>query len=624
MKKRILAGAVSLSLLFALTACGDPTGETKPGDDWQLRREKITQEEMDWVPGDDQVVTLDTACGQIQGIQREGYQEFRGVPYATAERWKQAEQVTQWDGVYDATVWGDACTQFLGVYHMADSTVSQFYLDEALASAPLEYSEDCLNLNIWAPDDAEDCPVLVYIHGGSYMTGSNADTSTDGEAYAHHGVITVSINYRLGPFHSVWGDGYTGNLALTDQLTALRWVKANIADYGGDPDRITVMGESAGAVSVQNLLISPLVEDDLISGAIMLSGGGDLSTIGSPTVPELVEPIWTQLKTDLGVDSLDEVKDLSDDELYMAWVSALGAYSGTATTPVVDGNALVKDVGDALDDNTVKDVPCIIGVLSEDMWPYTLYRTAMDYGEERAEAGGEPVYLYYFDRQQPGENQFGAFHAADLYYVFGTLYRNWRPFDDTDYRIAENMIDYISNFVKTGDPNGTGLAKWESAGVETQQFMHFGDEEAAMVDPDSSALSNTQAEGWVLPYADSIDPPEVDDGPTQDKGTPIDPADLLGTWDITGWNVLADGSFVPVTDQTFEFLEDELYYDISGETASACYYTFENEYDIALRNFDAAETDPPLIWTLYLNEEGQLLIEDPTYAIAYVCVKSAT
>ena len=250
MKKRILAGAVSLSLLFALTACGDPTGETKPGDDWQLRREKITQEEMDWVPGDDQVVTLDTACGQIQGIQREGYQEFRGVPYATAERWKQAEQVTQWDGVYDATVWGDACTQFLGVYHMADSTVSQFYLDEALASAPLEYSEDCLNLNIWAPDDAEDCPVLVYIHGGSYMTGSNADTSTDGEAYAHHGVITVSINYRLGPFHSVWGDGYTGNLALTDQLTALRWVKANIADYGGDPNRITVMGESAGAMFV--------------------------------------------------------------------------------------------------------------------------------------------------------------------------------------------------------------------------------------------------------------------------------------------------------------------------------------------------------------------------------------
>ena len=146
-----------------------------------------------------------------------------------------------------------------------------------LSGLPIAYSEDSLNLNIWTPDGAEDCPVLVYIHGGSYMTGSNTDASTDGEAYAHHGVITVAINYRLGPFHSVWGDGYTGNLALTDQLTALRWVKDNIADYGGDPERITVMGESAGAVSVQNLLISPLVEDGLISGAIMLSGGGSLS-----------------------------------------------------------------------------------------------------------------------------------------------------------------------------------------------------------------------------------------------------------------------------------------------------------------------------------------------------------
>lgn len=196
--------------------------------------------------------------------------------------------------------------------------------------------------------------MLVYIHGGSYMTGSNTDASTDGEAYAHHGVITVAINYRLGPFHSVWGDGYTGNLALTDQLTALRWVKDNIADYGGDPERITVMGESAGAVSVQNLLISPLVEDGLISGAIMLSGGGSLSEIGSPTVPALVEPIWTKVKQDLGVDSLDELKDLPAQELYAAWVAALGAYAGTATTPVLDGVALVDNVDTALDNNTVK------------------------------------------------------------------------------------------------------------------------------------------------------------------------------------------------------------------------------------------------------------------------------
>ena len=617
--KKVLPVLLALSMLFSLVACDGSTGET--GDGWQLRREKLTQEEMDQTPTEDQLITLDTACGQIQGIQQDGYREFRGVRYATAERWEQAQPVESWDGVYDATTWGDGSCQYFGFYHMADSTVSQFYMDEAIASAPIQYSEDSLNLNIWTPDDAEDCPVLVYIHGGSYMTGSNTDASTDGEAYAHHGVITVAINYRLGPFHSVYGDGYTGNLALTDQLTALRWVKENIADYGGDPNRITVMGESAGAVSVQNLLISPLVEDGLISGAIMLSGGGDLSSIGSPTTPELVEPIWTTLKQNLGVSSIDQLKELPADELYAAWLKALGAYSGTATTPVLDGVALTQDVGEALKQNTVKDVPCIIGMLSEDMWPLTLYNAATGYAQSRAEAGGKPVYLYYFDRQQPGDNSFGAFHAADLYYVFGTLYRNQRPFDDTDYRIAENMIDYISNFVKTGDPNGSGLTQWESATTEDQKFIHFGDEAPSMVEPDIEALSATQLEGWVFPYADSIAPPEIEDTPTGEKGAPIAPADLLGTWDITGWNVLADGSFVPVTDQTFEFLEDELYYDISGETASACYYTFENEFDIALRNFDAAETDAPLIWTLYLNEDGQLLIEDPTYAIAYVCVK---
>ena len=517
--KKVLPVLLALSMLFSLVACDGSTGET--GDGWQLRREKLTQEEMDQTPTEDQLITLDTACGQIQGIQQDGYREFRGVRYATAERWEQAQPVESWDGVYDATTWGDGSCQYFGFYHMADSTVSQFYMDEAIASAPIQYSEDSLNLNIWTPDDAEDCPVLVYIHGGSYMTGSNTDASTDGEAYAHHGVITVAINYRLGPFHSVYGDGYTGNLALTDQLTALRWVKENIADYGGDPNRITVMGESAGAVSVQNLLISPLVEDGLISGAIMLSGGGDLSSIGSPTTPELVEPIWTTLKQNLGVSSIDQLKELPADELYAAWLKALGAYSGTATTPVLDGVALTQDVGEALKQNTVKDVPCIIGMLSEDMWPLTLYNAATGYAQSRAEAGGKPVYLYYFDRQQPGDNSFGAFHAADLYYVFGTLYRNQRPFDDTDYRIAENMIDYISNFVKTGDPNGSGLTQWESATTEDQKFIHFGDEAPSMVEPDIEALSATQLEGWVFPYADSIAPPEIEDTPTGEKGARI-------------------------------------------------------------------------------------------------------
>lgn len=505
MMKRSIVMLLAAALGVSLTACEGPAGEA--GKRWELRREKFTEEEAARQPEAGEVVTIETACGQIQGIQQDGYREFRGVRYAAAGRWEQAQGVTGWEGVYDATRWGDRACQHLGFYRMADSAVSQFYLDESLVMLPAQYSEDCLNLNIWTPDEAEGCPVLVYIHGGSFMTGSNTDPSTDGEAYTRCGVVVVSINYRLGLFGTVQGDGHTGNLALTDQLTALRWVRDNIADYGGDPARITVMGESAGAVSVQDLLISPLVEEGLISGAIMLSGGGDLSELGTPTDPALQERIWKTVKAGAGADSIEELKDMPAKELYELWLRSLGAYGSVATAPALDGKVLVCDVGDALEAGTVKDVPCMFGVLSEDMYPLSLYDAAARYGRQRAEAGGKPVYLYFFDRQQPGENAFGAFHAADLYYVFGTLYRNWRPFDDVDYRISKDMISYIANFVKTGDPNGPGLAQWEAATAQSQAFLHFGDEEAAMIEPDRLALSNAQIDGSPFPYAEFIEPP---------------------------------------------------------------------------------------------------------------------
>lgn len=515
MKYRLrgLAGLLAAALLL-LTACGSgadtpSAAPTEPVEtEWVLRREKMTQEEADAVPAEDELITLETALGAIQGVQKEGYREFRGIRYATAERWQQAVAVTGWEGVYDATRWGDRSLQHLGFYGQVDTLSNQFYANEAQVTFSAEYSADSLNLNIWTPDGAESCPVLVYIHGGAYLTGSNMDTYIDGEAYARHGVITVSINYRLGPFANPYGDGYDSNLALTDQLTALGWIRDNIADYGGDPARITLMGESAGAISVQNLLISPLVEDGLIAGAIMLSAGGSMSAIGSPTSTVIMDMIWAEVKKAQGVESISELEGLTDQELFELWTDHRGVLSNFAANPVVDGVALTGTVDDALAAGTVKDVPVIIGMLSEDMTPYVLYNAATGYAKSRAEAGGAPVYLYYFDRTQPGDTRFGAFHAADLYYVFGTLYRNVRPFNDTDYRIADNMIDYISNFVKTGDPNGAELARWEAAGAEEQLFMHFGDEEPSMIAPDPQELLNTQMTGSMFPYAMVIKPAE--------------------------------------------------------------------------------------------------------------------
>lgn len=479
------------------------------GNGPSLRREKMTREEAERMVPEEEIVTIETGLGALRGVQRDGYREFRGVRFAVSRRWEEAVPVTEgWEGVYDATRWGDRSLQFRGFYGMENNVSNQYYADEALISLPAKYSEDSLNLNIWAPDGGGNCPVLVYIHGGALVSGSNTDTSTDGEAYARRGIVMVAINYRLGPFANVYGDGAEGNLTLTDQITALRWIRDNIADYGGDPAKITVMGESAGAASVQNMLISPLVEDGLIAGAIMLSGGGHLRSVGTPATTAVQELIWGKVKEHFGVERMSELRSVPDKELFEGWAGCLGENRLLATTPILNGVSLVEDVGYALEHNTIKDVPTMFGMLSQDMFPHSLYLAAMQYGKKRAEAGGKPAYMYYFDRVQPGDTTFGAFHAADLYYVFGTLYRNWRPFDEIDFRIAENMVNYIANFVKTGDPNGGGLPRWESATAAEQLFMHFGDEEAAMIAPDGEMLAHTQATCPPFPFAAAVKTPD--------------------------------------------------------------------------------------------------------------------
>ena len=496
--RKIAAFCFALLMLLSLCACG--------GESTSLRREKMTREEAEREFPESETLVLQTAVGAVRGIRREGYLEFRGVPYATAERWEQAVPVTAWEGVHDATRWGDRCAQHKGFYGTADTVVSQFYEDEALIEFPARYSEDGLNLNIWTPEKAENCPVLVYIHGGSFVKGSNSDAAIDGEAYAKRGIILISLNYRLGPFASPYGDGYTGNLALTDQLTALRWIRDNIADYGGDPGAITVMGESAGAISVQNLLISPLVEDGLIAGAIMLSGGGSMTAIGSPVMPVIPAGVWRKVKENMGAEELSQLKGLSAQELFEAWSDQLGVVKELAPQPVMDGAALNSTVAAALALNRVKNVPTMIGMLENDIVPHDLYTSAVEYGRARAEKGGEPVYLYYFDRVPPGNPTFGAFHGADLYYVFGTLYRNRREFTDADYRLAENMIDYICNFVRTGDPNGEGLPLWEAASAEDQQFLRLGEKKPEMMKPDEEVLIHSQKNRPMFPFASGIRP----------------------------------------------------------------------------------------------------------------------
>ena len=202
-------------------------------------------------------VRLETACGPVRGNEREGCLEFLGVPYARAERFAYASAVEHWDGVLDATAFGPACPQNRAWHEHMENPTFRFYKREFREGSVFTYSEDCLNLNIYTPKQAKNCPVVLFFHGGGFESGINCESPFDGGELAKRGIITVFANYRLGPLGYLTHEdvqkqfGRDGNFGLDDQLTAIRWVKRHIGDFGGDGENITLLGQSAGAISIQ-------------------------------------------------------------------------------------------------------------------------------------------------------------------------------------------------------------------------------------------------------------------------------------------------------------------------------------------------------------------------------------
>ena len=240
-----------------------------------------------------------TPCGPVQGAAggADGVSVFRGIRYATAGRWEYPRQVTHWDGVYDAANFGACSFQPRAFYNEEDVPEKAFYYNEFRRGEHYDYSEDCLFLNIWAPDDAKNAPVLFYIHGGGFLGGCGHEKHFDGTAWCKKGVVAVTINYRLGPMGFLClpelaaRDGHTGNYAMFDQMAALCWVRDNIAAFGGDPGQVTLMGQSAGAMSVQQLCVSPMT-NGLFRGAVMMSGGGVSRLLGAAQKAEEAYPFW--------------------------------------------------------------------------------------------------------------------------------------------------------------------------------------------------------------------------------------------------------------------------------------------------------------------------------------------
>jgi len=439
-------------------------------------------------------VYLDTPCGKIKGIRKPDHLLFKGVRYASAGRFEDPEAVTSWQGEYDATKPGAACCQHAAFFSGAQTKYFRFYYNQPAEKSVFHYSEDCLNLNIWAPEGAKDAPVAVFIHGGSYQSGSNGMSYVVGDEYVRRGIVFVSINYRLNAFASAFDGKHRGNCALKDQIAALRWIRSNIAAFGGNPDHIVTIGESAGASSLQCHLYSPAARG-LSAGSILMSGGGWLDTLRLPDDPQCDRRIWDIVKKRYGAGSVSELVPVDAKELYTAWTQAVASEPGLLPggRPVVDGSLIPKTVPELLEAGEVSGIPLIIGLSSEDIFPWLLYTKAIEWADIQNKINGAPVYGYYLDRQPPGEDHPGAYHGIDLWYAFGTLDLNWRPFEETDYRISDNMIDYFASFIRDCNP-GRGihgdLSEWTPLEAACPRFIHFGDDEPAMFAPPEERLKN--------------------------------------------------------------------------------------------------------------------------------------
>ena len=429
---------------------------------------------------------VNTPCGPVQGCpgRVEGTVAYKGIRYATAGRWEYPKQVTGWEGTYDATQYGHCSYQPRAFYDEELNEKKYFYYNEFRKGETYTYSEDCLFLNIFAPADAKEgdnLPVLVYIHGGGFTGGCGHEKHFDGPVWPKHGVIGVTINYRLGPMGFVTlpqlkeEAGFTGNYGLFDQMTAITWVRDNIAAFGGNGSNITIMGQSAGGMSVQQHVLSPLTKG-LFQKAVMSSGGG-VSKMMSAAAPEKFYDFWQAVMANCGCKTLAQFRAVAPQMLFEAWNKTKQEMKGgfQATSPCVDGRLVVGTGVEILSKGQQHQIPYMAGCNSHDLMPPILYSM----GKNWCKAQEKPSYSWYFDRKLPGDKN-GAWHSADLWYWFGTLENGWRPFEEKDRELSELMVRYLCNFAAKGNPNGPGNPEWVTAG---NRSMLMGEKKAHMGNP---------------------------------------------------------------------------------------------------------------------------------------------
>ncbi len=457
--------------------------------------------------------------GKIQGrLWADGNgASFKGIPFAEPPvgnlRWREPKPVKAWKGVRAADTYGPPCAQINAGWNAAEAKAG---------------NEDCLYLNVWTPawPPKSRYPVMVWIHGGGNAGGSADGTLFNGEPLARYGVVVVTIQYRLGLFgflalpdlgkespHHV-----SGNYAILDQLAALRWVKANIAEFGGDPRQVTVFGQSAGSHDIGVLLTSPLAKG-LIARAIEESGTVTISGAAIPTLVD-AEQNGKKLTASLQVPDVNPIaylRGLSTEQI----LKAAPSYGTGALGPNVDGYVIPRSPAEVFASHHELPVPLLIGNNAREFTqpggrdelrqaieklygvhaPEALkfYGLATGspnpsyppYGDANSQFATDtafrcstvkianshsalaPTYEYEYSHALPGREAQGATHSAELGYVFGTFAMG-KP-ESLDRKISADMQLYWTNFAKSGDPNGPSLPVWPKHDSVSQAYLEFTD-----------------------------------------------------------------------------------------------------------------------------------------------------
>ncbi|OWK30001.1 carboxylesterase/lipase family protein [Sphingomonas mucosissima] len=420
-------------------------------------------------PGDRSRATTDT--GIVAGSSADGVTSFKGIPFASPPvgplRWRAPQPAARWTGERDGTRYGHDCMQL------------PFPSDAApLGTAP---AEDCLYMNVWAPAGAKGkakLPVMVWIYGGGFVNGGSSPPTYSGAELAKQGIMVVSFNYRLGRFgtfahpqltKSDPDAGLLANYGYMDQLAALRWVRRNIAAFGGDPANLTIIGESAGGMSVHALLTSPHATG-LFHKAVILSGGP--ATNPPPTLQN-AEDIGVAFARSKGIEpndphALARLRALPADQVVGGLnLAAMGTPPGQPKTfsgPIADGTIAVDPLA-AYRSGRFSKVPVMLGATSADIGGPTGYMiTGARTMAALLAAKGVPAYHYMFSyvaTSARAQGKVGAGHATDIPFFFNTAHIKYgAETTAADRAAARTASRYLVNFVKHGDPAGAGLPAW--------------------------------------------------------------------------------------------------------------------------------------------------------------------